>query len=273
MTEEERNNLDLRQLALLDPARAPRPDAGRGPAAQALLADILETPQSGSSASGPDRVASRSGRLRWVAVAAAAAAVAVGLVVVSPWSAPEQAFATWTAVPREVAAESVDELGEQCTTRAAREELDQEAVIAEERGRVTFVVTATPYSLGHCLLVDGEMHTSGSAGPRLRGQQPEVAPTEVETYMAAGGGTGEDAYTAIIGRTGQDVVGVEVHPLGPITEPGALAPGELPESVTATVENGYYGAWWPGISEDFELTIHLADGSVIVNVPAFDHNG
>ncbi len=70
---------------------------------------------------------------------------------------------------------------------------------------------------------------------------------------------------------GADVVGVEVHPRGPVEQPGELPGGTLPEAVTATVEDGYFAAWWPGISvRDLELTVHLADGTVVADVPVFD---
>lgn len=271
MTDDERDlDQDLRELRVLDPARRARPGAGREPAAQALLEHILT---SDSSAGSSDPLGGRPRWRRWAAAGAAVAAVAVGLVVLPPWGTPEQAFATWTAAPDVVPDSSMDELGAQCTSRSAQETLGQEVVMAEERGRVTFVVTASPSALGHCLLVDGEPHTSSSAGPRLPGQHPDVPPAGVDTYLAAGGGSGDEAYTAVVGRVGADVVAVEVHPSGLVDEAGALPPGDLPGSVDATVDNGYYGAWWPGITEGIELTIHLADGSVLPRVPAFDHEG
>src|SRR5690554_3516080 len=163
MTDDERDldqDLDLRDLRLLDPARGARPGSGREPAAQALLDDILTSDT--TSQGGDERLGTRPGWRRWAVAGAAAAAVAVGLVVLPPWGAPDQAFASWTAAPDEVHGSVVDELGARCTSRSAQEALGQEVVMAEERGRVTFVVTATPSTLGHCLLVDGEPHTSSS---------------------------------------------------------------------------------------------------------------
>ncbi|MDD9207006.1 hypothetical protein PU560_11085 [Georgenia sp. 10Sc9-8] len=260
---------DLRDLQVLDPAREARPGAGREPGAQALLDRVLHEPQGSTSPGEVGRVRDRRRVPRWALAGTIAAALAAGLVAVPPWGTPEQqAFATWTPVPQDVPADSLDEVGAQCTNRLARDVLEQEVVIAEERGRVTFVVTRTPYSFRHCLLVDGEPGMSG--GGSMRNRSAEVAPTDVQTFLATGGGGGEDAYTAITGRAGEDVAGVKVHPRGPVTEPGALPGGELPQSVTATIDNGHYGAWWPGINESFELTIHLADGTVLPRVPAFD---
>ncbi|MFD1504101.1 hypothetical protein FE374_06655 [Georgenia yuyongxinii] len=76
---------------------------------------------------------------------------------------------------------------------------------------------------------------------------------------------------AILGRVGTDVVGVDVHPLVSPDDAPAL-PAELPESVQATVGSGYYDAWWPGAGGQFELTIHLADGSTIERLRAFAHD-
>lgn len=271
MTDDEMGMRDeeLRDLRLLDPAHGPRPAAGRTDTAQALLARILETAQDGDSSGPATGAGPRRGR--WVLVGAAAAAVTAGLVLVPPWGAPEHAFATWSPVPDEVAATTEDAIADQCSNELAMDVLDQEVVLTEERGRVTFGLLARPGYLSHCLLVDGARVIAGSGGTDYDGKPAELSPAEARTTMAASGGTGNGAYTTVVGRVGEDVVGIDVHPRGPVEEAGALPDGELPATVTATVENGYYGAWWPGVSvEDLELTIHLADGTVVTDVPVFD---
>ncbi len=263
-----------RDLQGLDPAPPPRPDAGRGPAAQALLERVLETPRSAAGGSGPP--AARHPWHRWVVAGAAAAAVAVGLVAVSPWSAPEQAFATWTVAPQEVPAAVAGELGAECTNETVRDALGQEVVLAEERGRISFVVTATPGGtatpdrLRYCLLVDGSFHTvgGGSVSPALGGLA-DVAETEARAVIGGASGIGDDAYSAILGVAGEDVVAVDVHPRGRVLEPGALPAGAPPESVAASIEDGVFAAWFPGITEDLALTVHLADGTVQEDLPAF----
>ena len=262
---------DLADLQLLDPARDARPGAGHEPAAQALLDRILDEPQGTASQGEVERIGDRR-RWRGRALAVtAAAAVAAGVVILPPWGTHEPAIAGWTPIPEEVPASYLDGVGAQCTRGSGSGDLwERDAVITEERGRVTFVVARTPTSLRHCLLVDGDFHSSGGAS--VRGRPTEVSPTGVQTYLAAGGGRAEEAYTAITGRVGEDVVGVEVHPRGHVSEPGALPAGEPPESVTATIDNGHYGAWWPGVTEEIELTIHLADGTVLSNIPAFERD-
>lgn len=103
---------------------------------------------------------------------------------------------------------------------------------------------------------------------------PKVAPTDVDTFIANGGGHGDDAYTAVMGQVGDQVVRIQIHPRQNPTIPGDRRDSQPAKSVTATVANGYYGAWWPGNkgSKDLRLTIYLADGTVLRNVAAFEHN-
>jgi hypothetical protein len=260
---------DLQDLRRLDPAHPPRPGSGRSPAAQAMLGRILEEPHRGAAATGAVRTRRAP---RWLLVGAAAAAVTAGLIVLPPWGAPDSAFASWTAVPEELpVARLQEQLGElPCDpgTSDGPSVRNGDVVLAEERGDITFLVTATPASMAHCLLVDGHFHSTswgGVVGP------VELGPDEVDTVLAAGAGQGAAGYTAIMGRVGPDVVGVDVHPLASPDDPPGLQ-GQLPAKVQATVDGGYYGAWWPGGGGQFELTVHLADGSTIERLPAFAHD-
>lgn len=262
---------DLVDLHVLDPARAPRAGAAHERAAQVLLERILDEPQGGVSWDGPGRTDDLRRRRGRFLAGAAAAVVVVGVVVLAPWGTPDPALASWTPEPEEVPASHLDDVGAQCARGdGGSDTWRQDAVIAEERGRVTFVVARTPTELRHCLLVDGDFHSTGGAS--LRGRSADVPPADVRTALAAGGGRGDSAYTAISGQVGENVVGVEVHPRGQVAEPGALSSGAPPGSVTASIENGYYGAWWPGVAEDIVLTIRLADGTVLSDVPAFEHD-
>ncbi|HLR94264.1 MAG TPA: hypothetical protein VK053_07050 [Jiangellaceae bacterium] len=269
MTDDQRDahDADLRALWLLDPAHEPRPQAGQGAAAQKLLTQVLSRP----SGAGPDEPGHGTHRPlgRWLLSATAAAAVVAAVVVAPPWGAPEHAFATWTPVPEQVSATVEVEIAEECSNELAMDVLDQRVVVAEERGRVTFGLLSRAGYLSHCLLVDGAWVLSGGGATGSYGSEAQLADDEVQTVLAAAGGNEDTAYTTITGRVGEDVVAVEVHPRGPVEEPGALPGGSLPETVVASVENGYYAAWWPGVSvEAIELTIHLADGTVLPDVPA-----
>ncbi|MFD1504102.1 hypothetical protein FE374_06650 [Georgenia yuyongxinii] len=94
------------------------------------------------------------------------AAVAAGLVVLPPWGAPDHAFATWTAVPEEVPATELENLLGQLPcdpgSSGGPSMSSGDVVLAEERGDITFVVTASPVAMAHCLLVDG--HPTAPAG-------------------------------------------------------------------------------------------------------------
>lgn len=279
MTHDERDlGSDLRDLRALDPAHDPRPDAGREPAAQALLSRVLEASQDETSGSDVEQIGDRRRRRRWAVGGVAAAAVAATLVILPLSGEPEHAFATWTAVPQEVPTSALEDVTG-CTPAGDGSSMwEQDAIITEQRGRVTFVVALTEFSLRHCLLVDGEFLSSSSSN--IRSQPADIAPDEVRTSQASASGSGADSYTAIVGRVGADVIGVEVHPSGPAESgllplpdaPEAPGPPDSLESVTATVDSGHYGAWWPGWSEEFELTIHLADGTTLENMPAFEHD-
>lgn len=262
---------DLRDLQVLDPADVPRPDAGRGPAAQAILDRVLQESQD-STARDHDELARRRKGLRWGLVGAAAAAAVAALMVWSPWGPPEHAFATWTAEPEAVPADFLDDVGARCSGGSYSAFWEEDAVIAEERGSFTFVVALSTTMLNHCMLVDGEFVQSG-ASTGARGID-EVAPDEVRPLLVSGGGYEEGPLTVMTGEVGDEVVGVEVHPSGhrsPVGDPPwGVSEQELPDSVTATVDDGYFGAWWPGASEDHELTVHLADGTTISNVLVFD---
>ncbi|HLT83633.1 MAG TPA: hypothetical protein VKZ83_05310 [Phototrophicaceae bacterium] len=260
---------DLRDLRLLDPAHAPRPDAGRSEGAQSLLGRVLDG-SLGTPAHGRDDDRRRDWG-RWAVAGAAAAAIAAGAVLLPPWGETDHAFASWTPVPEEVSAAVLDTVAEECTNELAATRLGTEVVIAEERGRVVFGVLSRPGYVSHCLLVDGQAFLSGAGSTVVPGRAATPAPDEVQTVLVAGGGGRGEDYTTITGRVGADVVGVEVHVRGLREEPGVLAGGRLPETITATVENGYYGAWWPGVgAEDIVLTVHLEDGTVLSEVPTFD---
>lgn len=264
MTHDDR---DLHALRVLDPAHSPRPEAGRDPGAQAVLTRVLETPQGEPPGGGVSQI---GGRRRWAAVGIAAAAVAAALVILPLGGEPQHAFATWSATPQEASTSALDDVSERCSPRSSSSIWDRNAIIAEERGRVTFVVALTELSLQHCLLVDGEFFSASSGNVRLHGA--DIGADEVQTYLAGSSGSSEDAYSTIMGRVGDDVIGVEIHPSDSAFESDAPAELEAPDSVTATVDSGHYGAWWPGSSDEFELTIHLADGTVLENVPAFEHD-
>jgi len=215
---------------------------------------------------------SRRRGLRWGLAGAAAVAIVAALVILPPWGTPEHAFATWTRAPEPVPVSALDEIATQCSQGSYSAYWEKEALITEERGRVTFVVARSSTMLNHCLLVDGEF--AGAGGIRDTSDD-EIAADDARLWMAASGGRSmeeDDRYTAITGEVGEDVVGGDLHPLEPDREPGGGDGVDLPESVAATVDDGYFGAWWPGATSDWHLTLHLTDGSTVERLPAFEHD-
>lgn len=258
---------DLHELRILDPAHPARRNVGRDPGSQAMLQRILTEPRA------PAPVAdsrSRSSR-RWVLLGAAAAAVAVGLVTVPRLGTTDHAFATWTAVPEELAPATHADVAAECSAAAGGfPEGERGVTVAEDRGRVTFLVSADAGGVRHCLLVDGRFHSSGFVSNVLGVGEP--APRDAEALMATGSGGGADAYTAVTGRVGTEVLAVEVVPGA--SDTGAEVGQGVPAAVTATVEDGYFAAWWPGELTDsgLALSLHLTDGSVVEDLPAFTHD-
>ncbi|HLS50111.1 MAG TPA: hypothetical protein VK024_08970, partial [Actinomycetaceae bacterium] len=283
---------DLRLLRSLDPADPPRPQAGSETEAQALLRRIRETPRHGAGDghaladrgsgspsagdhTGPSSPRGRGWR-RWAVAATAAAAVTAGLIAVNSVGTPQPAFATWTAVPQPVPQASLEDVSAQCSSDYARERFGQEVFIAEERGRVTFIATVSQSNMRHCLVVDGEWRLSGG-GTTQHGM--EELDADGGRAILGSGSIARDgdlaaentSYSVLLGEVGDDVVGVDIHPAAD-PEHNRFNHSPLPESVTATVSNNHFGAWWPGATSDWHLTLHLTDGSTVERLPAFEHD-
>lgn len=154
-----------------------------------------------------------------------------------------------------------------------------EPVLAERRGKYTLTVMGGRGNLGHCLTTEDEGAGAGMAtavDPTLRPGPGELSVLDFDGSTM--GGPDPDkvemnpATIVMGGRIGPDVREVTIHP-----------PGQVP--VQATVDNGYWTAWWPfelistkiptPIGATAELT--LTDGSTIdgIDIPStvnFDYN-
>lgn len=252
-------NLDqaLRDVAEPVPARV-----GEAPA-QALLDRIL------ASSTHPVTTPVALGRPWWhprkavIAVFAAAAAVAVALSVPNLGSDP--AYASWTPQPSPLAAAERDELADRCVAQVADEygyrEPDRATRIThgERRGDYAYVSVVTPGWSASCFRDhDGKL---GNAS---------IMMDPVDT--ASLGGTGvemhgwpqmrtEEGYCRLMtGHVGSQVVGIDITVRG--------RSGDHPRTVRATVEDGYFLAWYPeGLEESSHnttaMTLRLADGATV----------
>ena len=214
---------------------------------------------------------------RWIAVGATAVASGVAAVVLPgvPGGTPPAAFASWTAVPAALAVSDVQAAGQACRrdhfgqlaemapmlpTDGQIQQMD--TVLAEQRGSYTYTLLSDGRWLAQCLTGDGlgggVLASAGQVDLRT-GWSLVPAPDGVVVLTGGTQRTGGGAsatYRWLSGRVGERVSGVEVIPTGEGV-------------VTATVSNGYFAAWWPaGRSDTAELTLRLADGTVVTGLPA-----
>lgn len=227
----------------------------------------------------------RTGAVRVGLVGAAAAAVAaVALALPNPTD--PAAFAGWTAVPTTLDQPDIDAAGKACL--ALREEVaaDEDSpvatltapktVVADRRGETTFTVLVSDEGVQSCLigpdiettsLMTGEGGTthvgppegvSGTVFGLAEGRDSAPPSADAATYSAGavhGSDTGQP-WGYGIGRVGADVVAVEV----------TLGNGD---TVTATVDEGVWAAWWPTSTLAAKVVPILADGSE-GTAPEFD---
>ncbi len=258
-----------------------RPDRTIDPAGLEAAHDLLHARIAGTAPSTVTDVASRRrrGAARLGLLGAAAAAVAaVALALPNPTDSA--AFAGWTAVPANLDAADTEAAGAQCLAQRTGLDVPEEsrpdnladakAVLADRRGETTFTVLASDAGLQSCLIgphistssvLTGEgvsttvdLSSSSPTAPAQLGAavgrddaQPEA---DAATYASGGiNGVGSDApWGFAVGRVGADVVSVEVI-LGDET------------SVTASVADGVWAAWWPQAVLVADVVPTLADGT------------
>ncbi len=233
-------DMDLRSLdagdAALDPIQRLRADA--------MLERIISTPVTPENA--PVRAQRQrrfSRKVIWIPVAAAA--VAVGSIVMPGPGGSATAYASWTATPSAVAARDLEAVTAACRGEAAQLQehgpsFDAATIpvaIAERRGDFVAVlflqdnpaVDVSCVAMNRPGLSDvGDLTTAagGSSGPAPIPPAGRIIPGGVSQF----GYQPPASFTN--GWVGTGVVGVTIH--------------AGPQSITATVKNGRYVAWWPG---------------------------
>lgn len=281
-------DLDLRDLAALDPAGPPDPGAAASAPAQALLARVLATPRGDvalprSTAAGARPAAAgephtpRRDRLRaWssgrrLVLVGAAAAVLAGAAVVLPGVlriTEQDAYATWTARPGVLNDAATAEAAEGCraawrgtTTDPQPTETELTAMrplAAEQRGDVALVVISDGRWLAECLL-DSTGHVAGLTPPDVTAGIRPPADDGVTWSFGSQSRVRDDlVVAAVVGRAGPDVVAVALHP---------HRPAEGAEVVHATLEDGWFLAFWPArdVAADLmttRVTLTLRSGEV-----------
>jgi len=302
----------------LDPAADVDPQLASSPRAQQTLTRILATDSAGPAlppvrtgwARGPGR--------RWVV--AGAALVGVGALVVVPGLiadrfavspaaksavvAPRKIainteFASWTATGKAATPAEFAAGGKKCMSEYAgpggvgpgsdgKMVAQAKTFLVERRGVWTFVILIGPGENGRggfqasCLIKDYAAATAngpdtsgggGGGGQAASYEEPPVvlAPNVVEVTTGGGCvGTESGSTCMSIGRTGSDVASVIINTIerGP---------------VTATIQDGYFAAWWPGPPMDMHwpkagepappeppmatYTLILKDGTIRAGIP------
>lgn len=227
-------------------------------------------------------------RLLWPAVAissTAVTAVAVGLVLALSSSTPV-AYAFWSAVPKPATASAIAKAAHTCghgftgTGAAAnRRAFSQQPVLAEVRGTSTALIDVSDGKLYSCLTIgDPQSHrppwhvsvaqhgtvltapgadqisapyaSQGGVGwgdlPRPKFRPEHATQAQIYDFLARHIGGGYGPYA--VGQAGRGVTAISF----------TFANGH---TVSATVEDGWYFAWWPWTSSATSVTVTTSSGT------------
>lgn len=225
-------------LRSLDAAVATLTDEEQTRAQQTLERIVATAPT--TAATQPQRPApARRLRRRLILIPAAAAALAAGSVVVQAVHGGEPAYASWTSTPAAVARHDLDAAATACQDqlRHLGSSINPDRatlVLAERRGdHVTLLYrTENPDASAACLVRNPPGTTDaqevGIGVGTSDGPAPKAPPTGYtqDTVAQFAGASITD------GAVGAAVTGVTIH--------------TGTRTVTASVHNGRYAAWWPG---------------------------
>ena len=241
-----------RVLAAMDPAVGvvPRGDP------DVVLNEILRT---GTQPAQKKNRAMRPG----ARVALVVAAVAALVVAIPLFGGGQNAYAGWTAYPAALSTGQQSTVARQCEewTEESITKAPTQVVLSERRGGIGLALLSGPGGL----LVTCQQTLGGSGEPSGGSSETYLTDIPARDEILSDGGSGfseddgEPIYRVVSGRVGADVTGVVVH----TAEQG---------DVIASVEGGYFTAWWPGPAEsaspptgslrmDFTFTAQLRDGT------------
>lgn len=232
--------------------------------ADETFARIIATPSDDPPLVGPDRPWRRRSRLFLPVglVGAAGAAMAALLLGGS-------AFASWTPTPEPLTPAETSAAAATCGADLGTPARGEAALIAERRGKWTYVLISGPKAERSCMMPN-DLVGQDPAGHKVLGSydpDPGKAPTvardriveegSMQSSIDEGWFRNDSWLTWTYGFAGSDVTGVTVHtPLG--------------FDVEASVDNGRFAAWWPSdppSSKNLEVmgawsyTVTLADDS------------
>lgn len=194
---------------------------------------------------GPSRV----GHSRRLAVVVAAAACLAGAAVIgtSYLGTSTPAAASWASVPSVASPSAAAEITSQCQRLLGS---TAGLAVLDTRGTTSFALLTDS---SQCLIFGSQQVAGGidAAGPPLSGSAIHLVDNASaggsERTDPAGRVLASDMYFKVIGQVGPDVTAVVIH----------RASGG---NVTATVQNGWFLAWWPGDASGTSLTITSPTG-------------
>ncbi|WP_155859480.1 hypothetical protein [Cellulomonas sp. KRMCY2] len=263
------NDTDLTALRALDAAPHVEPDDTARRHAAARLHQILAGEPGSPGPRPAPAPTGRARRLRWVAIPVAVAAVAVTWVI-PELTVTDAAYASWTPEPEAISA--ADSAVADAACRDAGLEMDSPALaLVERRGDwVGLLYTSDEPMAATCLahLPAGGDHADqlDIAAAGGQGAVPVDGQFTQGPIFQHGPGTFDlrqrPTVSFTLGDVGDDVTAVTI----------GTADGQ---TVYATVGDGRYLAWWPGLAfgdelegnggpaPDLTYTVTLKDGTVI----------
>jgi hypothetical protein len=194
----------------------------------------------------------RTHRLRRpAALGALAGAAGTAGVVISLVGGAADAFAGWSAVPTRPSPDQLAAAAAHCQSRSPIAGLPLK--LTDSRGPFTFQIYADASSSAEC--VSGPsflaVTTNQSNAPRPVADNGLLA-DHVSSHLTYRGGR---IFSFADGNTGSSVSAVSL-----ILDDGSR--------VQATVQNGWYVAWWPGARELKRAELTTADGTRTQDFPA-----
>jgi hypothetical protein len=211
--------------------------------------------------------------------AVACAAVAGGLVVGLGLSHPSAAFAGWKAHPTAAKPDEVASAGSSCQTKlqgmsgsaadsaasaqAGRPPLpslsSMSQVLSDTRGPFTFLIYANPAGTASAACFDAPGFTSLNETAAIGSATP-VATDGVSVVRQSQATSQGNGYTFIEGQVGSGVSQVTLD----------LKDGS---TVQATIQNGWFAAWWPGSADATAASLTTPSGTTTATLPAPDMPG
>jgi hypothetical protein len=178
------------------------------------------------------------------ALAGAGSITAVVLAIVGLGTNASSAFAGWSATPTQASPAQTSKAEAACKAQlgSALPTGDQ-PVLSDTRGPFTIVIFSNGTD-SNASCINGPSFTSafGAAGSNLTVPAGRVQLTT--SHFATSG----DPYTVVEGHVGAGVTGVVL----------SLTDGK---TVTATLSNGWFTAWWPGSADATSADVTTAGGS------------